>query len=533
MGFLAVEIIQGDGTPIRCGHDEQNPANIPSGIGFETTMPGGFSTGQITIPRPANLRSDSQMMFSPIRMYGEGSRTFYEGFITGISQASQNEITIQTAGHVDWLERVNTREIFVDRDQSRWTDPGRARRLAILGSFCRAYGPTNETDTTNGLPAVTLTLPATDLNPFAEAWYDAGPGVKIESIYYDFTSVTTSSHVLNIGAAANDVPEGSYISTADLITVNNAAATGTYTLATPSRYGIITHYLLGTVGITDTSVSVRNIAVYGNHGLPKQGAAPAGVYASDVVRYAIGKVAGITTGTIEPTSFAIPHLTYPEDTTIRAIVENMTALGSDQNIPQDWGIYENQEFFWRSPGTYGREWHVREDVNVTPVSDGPDADRRISGIKINYTDAAGETRSVGPPGSNSDIETVQLLDTDKTNPAYKIPGYGVETMGITSSSGAINVGTVLLNERNRLDWRGQITVTGPVRDTAGNEFPAALVRAGDRIVVEDRDEISEPRTIAQTSYNHDTDTVTCSIGAKPDTFEALLGNLAAVTDLIA
>ena len=210
----------------------------------------------------------------------------------------------------------------------------------------------------------------------------------------------------------------------------------------------------------------------------------------------------------------------------------MTALGGNANVANDWGVYEGRTFYWRSPGSYGRTWYVRRDQVATSSSDGPDADRRVAGIKINYTDGAGTSLSVGPPGSNADYETTALLDTDTDNPAYRIPGaFKSESVGITSQQGAINIGTMILNERNRLDWRGSVQVSGEAEDEYGNKLPAALIRAGDRIVVSDSGDTTA-RTIASTSYDHGSLTCTASIGATPDSLEALLGQLAAVTDLI-
>jgi hypothetical protein len=74
-------------------------------------------------------------------------------------------------------------------------------------------------------------------------------------------------------------------------------------------------------------------------------------------------------------------------------------------------------------------------------------------------------------------------------------------------------------------------VSGEAEDEYGNNLPAALIRAGDRIVVSDSGDTTA-RTIASTSYDHGSLTCTASIGATPDSLEALLGQLAAVTDLI-
>lgn len=535
MSWLAASLYLSDGRVIRFGGDEADVENQPSGISWDTNNPGGFGAGSITLPRPENIFADDAKLFSHVEIYGPLG-ILYEGFVNGVPQVGANEIQLNLSGWVSALDRVETfREVFVDRDLSRWQDPARARRISLLATFNSVAGASTETDIATSLPALTMTTPATEVNPYCETWYDAGAGNQVASVYYDITSESLSTYGGDAFTATDDIATGAASLLADVLTGTNSSASGTATASTPARFALFRFYLSGTVGAKDQSMSVRRLAVFGNHGLTKRGTAPdQGYYASDIVGYAIQQCPSLTysADSIETTSFVIPHLTFTEDTNLRSVIEQVTALGGNQNVANDWGIYEDRTFYWRSPGTYGRTWHVRRDQVATSSSDGPDADRRVAGVKINYTDGAGTSLSVGPPGSNSDYETTALLDTDTDNPAYRIPGaFKSESVGITSQTGAINIGTMILNERNRLDWRGSVSITGEAEDENGNLFPAALIRAGDRIVISDSGDTTE-RTIVSTSYDHSSLTCTASIGATPDSLEALLGQLAAATDLI-
>lgn len=519
--FCAVEITPGDEQTIRCGHDE--PDNIPTGISFETTMPGGFDTGQVTIPKPPDLRSDDKLLNADVRFYGPGGRTLYEGRVTAVTQVSIDEVQLQCAGWSSVLAEHQTfRQVFIDRDQGRWRDPSRQRRLDLLAFFNSAEGGGVETDSTT--PTVTLTCETGLTNPWREMWYDAGPGVKVARIDYSMTSVSIATHLGAVGVATTS-EAASPSATSDLLTGTNSSASGSFTPTTAKRWGFVNFGLFGTVGSKDTSMAT-NLAVVGDHGLTIHGSgANRGVLASDVIAYAVGR-SMLNLGEIETTTFPIPHCVFSEDTPLQTVVEDVSKFGGNQLVANDWGVYDNREFFWQSPGTYGREW-VAEDT--TSVSDGPAADRRVGGIKIGYTDAAGEPKSVGPPGSNSDHETDQLLDSDTENPAHRIPGaWPVETVEVTSQQGAINIGVMLLRERNRLDWRGSIEVAGQVRDRAGNPYPAAMVRAGDRLVVN-----GETHTVSGTTYDHAQQQVRCDIGAKPERLETMLTRLGAVTEQIA
>jgi hypothetical protein len=533
MSWLAASLYLSDGRMVRIGHDEAETENQPESFSFDTSNPGGFGSASIQLPRPENLYADDAKLFSHVIVYGEAG-TVYEGMVVGVPQVGANSINLQLAGWVTALDRHETfREIYVDRDLGSWSDPSNSRYQALLAAYESVAGPSVESDTANALPALKLDVDGILTDPAREAWYDAGAGCEVAAVYYDMTSLSLATYGGYVGVASDDVATASEL-TADLLTGTNSSAAGTFTATTPYRYGILLFTFLGTQTGTATSMTFRNLAVYGNHGLTLSGTAPGGFLASDVVAHMIDQCPSLTrdADSIETTTFAIPHLTFKDDTSLRAAVEQVTALGGNANVPNDWGVYEGRQFYWRSPGTYGRVWHVRRDQVATSSSDGPDADRRVAGVKINYTDASGTPLSVGPIGSNADYETDDLIDSDPDNPAHRIPGaFKSESVGITSQQGAINIGVLILNERNRLDWRGSVEIQGEAQDANGNTYPSYLIRAGDRIVISDSDNPTE-RTIVSTSYDHDSMTTSAAIGAAPDSLESLLGQLAAVTDLV-
>jgi hypothetical protein len=529
--WLAASLALADGRVVRFGGDEAEAENIPYDISFETQIPGGFGSASITLPRPATLYADDARLFSDVKIYGPLG-TAFEGYVTGVPQVGAQEIRLELSGWATALDRYQTfKEIFVDRDLNAWDGPSASRETAVKsGASLNISGGEVAWDQTT--PALVLTGERATQNPIVEAYYDAGPGLLVHSVYYDMTSVSTSSYVGVIGASSDDILT-STSATSDLLTSANSSAAGTFTPTTKRRFAFAQFFLLGTVGSTNTEMKLRNLAVYGNHGLTLRGTDPKGVFGSDVIRYAIDQTLLTTTpDSIEPSAFVIPHLVFREDTAITQVIEQVTALGGAQNVPNDWGVYNDRVFFWRSPGTYGRTWHVRRDEVASTASEGPDADNRVAGVKVLYEDPSGRRLSAGPPGSKSDFETSELLDIDPENPAKRIPGaFATETVGITSQAGAVNIGKLILNERNRLKWRGSIQIQGEAFDQQGNPFPVHLVRAGDQIVIED-DSDPRPRPINSTSYSHDDLSLNANVGARPDTLEALLSNLALATELI-
>ena len=533
---IAVSLNLADGRVIRFGGDEADDADVPYDISWDTQIPGGFGAASITLPKPANLYADDKRLFSDVVIYGRGGRTLYEGYVTAVPQVGAQEIQLQCSGWSTTLDRVQTfREIFVDRDLGRWGEMSAQRRINLRGLSRFQTGSFSTEPNDSASPTLTLRTPNGSVVTGIETWYDAGAGNGIGSIYYEWTAHNNASWYLGVFATIDHVDSSGSSSSGDLVTGSTFSGSGTLA-AVGQRYGFLTFFWNGSVPFgtegTEYAATFSNLAVYGNHGLTLRGSDPKGVYASDVVGYVIQQAPLSTdTSSIEPTTFVIPHLIYPEDVSLRQVIEEVTALGGSSNVPNDWGVYEDRTFFWRSPGSYGRTWRVRRDQIATATSEGPDADLRVAGVKVNYQDAAGTTKSVGPIGSNADYETNELLDIDPDNPARRIPNaYAVESVGITSQEGAVNIGKLILNERNRLVWRGSIELQGEVTDQNGNPYPVALVRAGDQIVIEDDADVT-PKPIQSTAYNHSSLSLSASVGARPDSLEALLGRLAAVTDL--
>jgi hypothetical protein len=528
---IAVSLNLTDGRTLRFGGDEADIENIPYDITWETQIPGGFNGASITLPRPASLYADDARLFSDAVVYGPGGRRLYEGFVTAVPQVGGNEIRLELSGWAQALDRYQTfREIFVDRDLNAWEEPSASRRSVLYGFAFNPDGPTIGWDETT--PALILVADDGTANPVIEAIYDAGPGKLVHSIYYDMVSVSTSSYSGRIGVAS-DSAFSATTQSSDLLTATNSSAAGTFTPATKRRYGYAQFSLSGTVGATQTEMRLQNLAVYGDHGLILRGTDPKGVFGSDVIRYVIAKtLLNTTSESVEQSSEIIRHLAFREDTPIPSVIEQVTAIGSSTTQPNDWGVYEDKTFFWKTPGTYGRTWHVRRDQVATPTSDGPQADQRVAGVKVVYSGADGREKSVGPVGSNSDTETNQLVSIDPDNPASRIPGaYEVVNVGLVPlEENAINIGKLILNERNALRWRGSVELQGEATDQNGNRYPVALVRAGDSIVIED-DADTTPRTINSTSYTHSDMRLTANVGARPDTLESLLGRLASVTEL--
>lgn len=542
--WLACELVYDDGRVRRFGPDERDDADIPKSITFDTQIPGGFSTATVVLPRPPDLRADDAALFSSVNFYGAGKRIAYEGRVVGIPQVGAQEIRLQLEGWVNHLaDDARFRAVYRDIDLTRWGETSNARKEANIGFGYSPEVSIAPTRDDSVKPALRLTRNGAQATKSTqEVFFDSGIPGGLSAAWIDvatYIGYGASDAAMQIIAISNDT-FADQLASGDFD--GGPQAFNEYgTFTSPRRALAIqvrrdTAAAFGADG-ADYGAFFKGIAVYGARVPTVRGTDPdAGFFGSDIIANALDRAAPLLTysldDSIETSTFVIPHMTFLEPTTARAVVEQVTALGGAQLVPNDWGVYQYREFFWRGPGTYGRTWRVRQDQVATPISEGPRATDRLGGIMISYQDGAGATHTVGPPGSGADLESTLLVDTDPSNPATRLQRkWGHESVGITSQEGALNIGALLLADANRINWQGTIHIEGEAIDDAGNPYPPWMVRAGDRIVVEDAADTSE-RTISSTSYDHDALAVTANIGAEPEAGQALLANLAAATGLI-
>lgn len=541
----AVEIDLADGRVLTFSPDNDDPALIPVSTSFDTEMPGGFGPATIIIPR-GELSQQTLGLFSGTRIYeADTDRTFHEGRIASVA-TSGSQITIGVEGWAKHLEDDNTRKyLFVDRDLTKWSGPSVQRKINVAGSnFAITDGGVAVNDTTSLQPALDLTFlnkwTAASL-PDVEAWYDAGPGMSIGSIYYAWKQL----HALTSDAGtawavhlSTDDVASSYDYSGNL----RATGPGSGTLgATASRrFALVNHAsstaptgFTGTLDGYECSVFFTVLAVFGDHGLPKQGTgsfvdAP-GLLGSDCMSVILrdAPLLNFTTGpygSVPPTAFSIPHLVFDSPTTPLEALSAVNIFGGPTNELNDWGVYEKRTFFCRAPGTYGRTWRVRRDQATESSDSGPDAEKVLNGVVVTFDDGTGVQKSVGPPGAQADTTSTLLQSTDPTNPANNDGArhWEVWDAGITSQDGALLIGRLILAFANSQQWRGDVTMRDTVRDSTGALFPVEMVRAGDYVVVED-DYDTTPRKIVGTSMGERT--LSVSVGADPNTLDVLLSRL--------
>jgi hypothetical protein len=534
---LAISVTHSDGRVTRWGPDEPSPTDIPDDLTFGTQIPGGDKDLNCSLLRRIDLDYPDQGLFDHVRVYGPGNRTAWTGRMAQFprSHGDGYQIVPGAVGRsAELTDDPSFREIYVDRDLSRWGPARVQRRLNVLGAW-GMDDPAAVADAATGQPALVLAhtgaWTATALLR-VEGWYDAA-NVPIGSIYYAWkrgpnVNNADTNWSWQVGAATDDVASG-------LTSSGNLRAagpgTGTFTGAGTQDYGYI-ELLYGT-GPAGADNAVYDLywtvlAVYGTHGLTKQGTDSAtsarGFYASDVVRNIVTRTApNLTIGEIEATTFVIPHLAFTEPTDGASAIQ---AVNDYHGF--DWGVYDGS-FFYRSSDPDRLTWQARLSDGARLDLEGETAEQIFNGVYVTYQDPAGQRKTVGPPAATADATDAALADTSASNP---VNAWGItrrwgmlEIPEVTTLAGATQLGAIWLGQHAAPQRRGTLTLTKTVRHPTEGDVPVWRVRAGDYISIADHP-ADAPRRIIETRYTHGGGgQLTCNLDNTPYLLDSIMARL--------
>jgi hypothetical protein len=525
---LSLSVTHSDGSVTRWGPDELEAKDVPTGLSFSTSIPGGFKSMTCELLRRLDIDYPDEALFDNARVYGPGNETVWEGRVAQLPRQHSDQFSVQP-GAVGWSAHLQDdpsfREIYVDRDLSRWTEPSVQRKINLFASSQMTTGPSVAPDTGTGFPALdcqfTGAWAATSL-PWAEGLYDSG-GIPLGSLYYAWKTLgNTNIANMNWSAAfGSDDTFTSFDTSGNLRAAGPGTGTLTATTSTRRAASVQFYWNGGAAGGDNEQFHVfwTCLAIYGTHGLTKRGIADAtnaqGFYASDVIANVVGRVAPLlnyTTGaegSIFSTTFVIPHLAFLDPTT----ASDAIGLINGYHL-YEWGVYDNRTFFWRPPDPDRLTWTCRLSDGAQVSLEGDDANNIFNGVFVTFTDPAGKRTTVGPPGSGADTTDITLVDTNPDNPvnAHGLPRrWGLlDVSQTTTALGAIQLGAIWLAEHNLPQRRGQLTLTGLVDHPTEGKRPAWAIRAGDYIRIADRP--NDPvRRVIETSYDHDPRRITVSL----------------------
>lgn len=526
---IGITVPQGSGV-YRWGHDAPRPENAPSGLTFSTTMPGGFEQASLTLPRQPGQDYPDLAEFADVTIRGAGRQTAWQGRIdtTPRTSGEQQAVSPSLVGwqaHLDANETVQM--IYVSQNSSLWADAPLTEQIRLAAAGI-SYGDFSWSSQNGGLVCA-LPNQALGATTIAEMWFTAPAGVLISKVMYlgadtsmpaGYEAPTLLSHSDTLESPANS----------NAMTLDGTLHTTTSTF--PNRAVSVRVYSVATAATPASGAQrqIKTMGVYGNHGLTTRAISstiPDGVLASDVVAHALGKWAPLLnfttgpTGTIQPSAFAIPHLVF---TSLPTKVSDVITGALAYEL-QDWAVWEGRTFYMNDRGAKGRAWRAR--VGPAGLQEtGPQSSRIWNSTLVQYSNADGTQRTVGPPGSGADTEDASLVDTDPQNAANQAgeTRRAVTAMGTSTPAGAVQVGARFLQYQKTLDTSGQASIVGHVQDTSGVWWPSWLIRAGDTITFTDAHD-PVPRRIVKTSYDDGSKANGLTLDNPPDALPELLARM--------
>lgn len=524
---LSVEIVAPAGAnAARWDSNSLDPGDRPSGIGFNTKRGDGFADGGCTLPRRIDGEYVDLGLLRELRFVGEDGSIAYEGRVTDLPRSMDDTHSIGVRA-VGWMAHAKDRkfqEIYVDRDQSRWTGPSVQRKVnqPLLLHGSPSSGPTPGP---GGAPSIETSLTGPwPGGAYAEAWYDSG-GIPLGQLYTNWARSGTEVNASDpqwvwYAALSTDDIASAYDLSAPLRAPGPAPVTLTATTLDRAFALLQLGYTVaaGTAGQT-YSIRWSDVAVYGTHGLTPRGSGPGGFYVSDVLKNIASRWAPkLDLSGVQDTSYTVGQIAffdavYPYDAFTLLNAYHLWSLS----------VWENKRLTYAPVDLSDWDWEVRlGDHGVELKLQGDSAEDLYNGIAVTFTDVlTGRKRRITPD------QYPELKDPTVENPVNQATLTRWKELSLSFpvlTEAAVQLGRAALAENNAPKSPGTINVQGHIRDRAGHRQPVWKVRADDRIIVSNFVN-DRPRLIVEVSYDHDAKTSSISVDGPAQRLDAVFDRI--------
>jgi hypothetical protein len=512
--FLTAIVQDPDGTNAEQFAAYKQPKRNACTIDSITTKLGtGFESSTINLYRDPRKTYGSPRILQELKIVGAGMSA-WEGRIDNVPPT--RGASVQSSGWYSALRDNNAvAEVYKDQDVSQWQGMSYNRQAQY---YAANSVPTDPTSADASVKLVLAPVPWTNPGyPGVEAWYTAPPGVNLSSFTGTATALNDPGATKNVNFMTVDSITGTYDSSAYVAGVVSATAGGT-----GRRFIALQFSYAGTNPATDSaerSMTFTGMTVTGDHGLTN-------IYASEVIKHVIGKYCPLlvaTSSTISPTTYSIGQLVF-DGATAEDVVLNSNAFHL-----WEFAVWEGRECFYASPRDltdYDYELSIFRGDNLVPAGPSVDDSEPCNGYWVNYTNVAtGRAERVGPLGSSSPYDTAgdaALLDTDPENPCNREGALRFPRLDIGSPctrADAIVFGSLKLAEAQTSKNLGTGTAIGYVRNRAGAQVPAWMIRSGDRVRYSHETDVI--RRVYGTSYSASTVTNSLTFESPASTLDGI------------
>lgn len=509
---LNAEVTLPSGDRIRWDAASPNAENRPLSPAFDTETGRGFSSGSVTLQRPAERDYPELRLLNELTLRSSSGQIVYQGRARGIP-AGEN-ISFDCDGWISHGESRQITDLIIDREMSSWGPAGNAEKARLATAY--SGGPILDPSTqgsTLRLEIPTRMANGSNRTLVVAQYRSPGPIGRIRLVH---PALGGSPWTLYL-AAGKSVEMGTP-DTSTQTSVNTAGEINIYPTGPSVRFGKVEWFYNTTFTGDGTWTNVVAPTVYGRSGITTGTRSDGldGFTASAGIRYLASRYCPRwSLEDVEESAYLIPHAVWREPTTPVDAIRQL-------NSYHLWrlGVWEDRRLTFAPYDLSVADWQVASGVDGVRVEyQGDTTENVYNGVAVSYTGFDGEQYRLTPEDSELLGDDSEWISANQWGDQVWL---NLDVSWPCSSDDAVEIGRLALANANQARRPSTITVPATVRDIHGSEWPSSYVRADQTIVVTNQTP-AIPRLITRTSWSDHSLTITTDNAI--DTMEAFTQRL--------
>lgn len=434
------------------------------GLTFSNVNPGGDEVCSFTLSRSWFAENPEIDKGNLLRVL-YGVDVLWQGRVEEIDRGTGDSETLLVTcyGLGNRLGDLTFREIYIDRDNSKWVDRSIQRRIDQASLVANVLASSGFQDTGSAGPGLvfTFTTAQSGTTNIGELWY-YGQGIDLGALSYSFRSLGGA------GADASFSDQG-FLSTDDLATSFDSgtnhqqtnAENQTFVASVAGRkYALFqVRYAAGSSFTFTSNVHGWLFPrVTGRHGIIAKGSAPTeGFSADQIVVHIVSKATGIMPRTISSFSYIIQQLTFETAISPKDAIPTV-----DEFAGADYGTWGPSSPFDNSTNGYFdytqkqpevQHWFATRADFDDDLNFHTETQSLYDTVDVNYTDEGGINRT-----ERFSITSPDLMEAGLSPRVYTL------VAGTTTKAGARAFGEIFLSLfAGFAPARGSGTLSKPIR----------------------------------------------------------------------